>query len=300
MAGRPSGFKSEAARAAFCELYDEAIMRSAVSVEESDVATSFGSTHVLTAGDQSKPPLVALHALNFSSTMWLPLLPALTASHHVRMLDTVGGVNKSVATGITSSPRHVVAWMDEVLDALDVDHAPIVAASFGAWMAMQYCLARPQRVARLAMLAPAGIVGLFRIKWLLTNTVKTQISPNTTKAQWMLDSIVMERTRPQLRIDPWRPVAEQFIFGTPNFRRSLREPLPGMRCNIAPLAASGIPVLALIPRNETGHDGPKMARRYRQRLPHAQVELVDDSNHLVFIDQTDLVTDRLQTFLGVA
>ena len=116
----------------------------------------------------------------------------------------------------------------------------------------------------------------------------------------MLDSIVMGRTRPQLRIDPWRPVAEQFIFGTPNFRRSLREPLPGMRCNIAPLAASGIPVLALIPRNETGHDGPKMARRYRQRLPHAQVELVDDSNHLVFIDQTDLVTDRLQTFLGVA
>ena len=55
--------------------------------------------------------------------------------------------------------------MDEVLDALDVDHAPLVAASFGAWMAMQYCLARPQRVARLAMLAPAGIVGLFCIKW---------------------------------------------------------------------------------------------------------------------------------------
>jgi len=140
-----------------------------------------------------------------------------------------GTLSGSVLGYDDSRRRHVVAWMDEVLDALDVDHAPVVAASFGAWMAMQYCLARPQRVARLAMLAPAGIVGLFRIKWLLTNTVKTQISPNTTKAQWMLDSIAMERTRPQLRIDPWRPVAEQFIFGTPNFRRNLREPLPGMR-----------------------------------------------------------------------
>jgi pimeloyl-ACP methyl ester carboxylesterase len=300
MAGRPSGFKTEAARAAFYAMYDEAIARSAVPVDESAVATSFGTTHVLTAGDRSKPPLIALHALNFSSTMWLPLLPALTASHHVRLLDTVGGTNRSVATGITTSARHVVAWMDEVTDALDVDHAPLVSASFGGWMAMHYCLARPHRVARLAMLAPAGIVGSFRIKWMLTNFVKTQISPNMTKAQWMLDNLVIEGTRPKLRSDPWRPIAEQFIFGMPNFRRSLREPLPGLQCDIAPLAASGIPVLALIPRNETGHDGPKMARRYRQRLPHAQVELVDDSNHLIFIDQTDVVADRLQTFLSAA
>jgi pimeloyl-ACP methyl ester carboxylesterase len=70
-----------------------------------------------------------------------------------------------VATAITSSPRHVVAWMDEVLDALDIEHAPLVGSSFGAWMAMHYCLARPQRLARLAMLAPAGIVGSPRFTW---------------------------------------------------------------------------------------------------------------------------------------
>jgi pimeloyl-ACP methyl ester carboxylesterase len=86
----------------------------------------------------------------------------------------------------------------------------------------------------------------------------------------------------------------------PNFRRNFREPRPGMRCNIKPLAASRIPVLALIPRNGTGHDGPMMAQRYRQQLPHAQVELVDDSNHLVFIDRTDVATDQLQKFLCTA
>jgi hypothetical protein len=73
------------------------------------------------------------------------------------------------------------------------------------------------------------------------------------------------------------PIAHQFIYGMPNFRRNVREPRPGMRCNIQPLAARRIPVLALVPRNETGHDGPMMAQRYRQQLPHAQVELVDDS-----------------------
>jgi len=29
-----------------------------------------------------------------SSTMWLPILPALTRTHQVRMLDAVGDLNK--------------------------------------------------------------------------------------------------------------------------------------------------------------------------------------------------------------
>ena len=67
---------------------------------------------MLTAGDPSNPPLVALHAKSFSSTMWLPLLPTLTASHYVRMFDAVGDVNKSVATDVLSSPARVVGWIE--------------------------------------------------------------------------------------------------------------------------------------------------------------------------------------------
>ena len=44
-----------------------------------------------------------------SSTMWIPLLPALTAKHYVRMLDTVGHVNKSVATAVMSSSTQVIS-----------------------------------------------------------------------------------------------------------------------------------------------------------------------------------------------
>jgi len=294
---RPSGFKTEAAWATYCRLYDEAIALSPVPVQQSDIETAFGSTHVLTVGDRSKPPLIALHAMGFSSTMWLPLLPTLTASSQVLMLDAVGGVNKSVATGVMSSPARVVAWIDEALDALHVGRVALVGASIGGWMATTYALARPDRVARLALVPPAGIVGSLRVTWLVTMTLKTRFPPTAAKAQWMLDRLVMEKTRPQLRTDPWRPITEQFIFGMPNFRSNLREPRPGMRCNVTPLAASGVPLLALIPRDETGHDGPMMAQRYRQRLPQAQVQLVADSNHLMFIDRTDVVTDQLQKFL---
>jgi hypothetical protein len=78
---RASGFRSANERDAYGRLYDEAVGQSAVPVEESDVETSFGLTHVLNAGDPAKPPLLALHAKSFGSTMWLPLLPSLTATH---------------------------------------------------------------------------------------------------------------------------------------------------------------------------------------------------------------------------
>ena len=50
------------------------------------------------------------------------------------MLDADGGVHKSVATGVMSSPARVVDWIDEVLDTRAVERSAFVAASIGTWM----------------------------------------------------------------------------------------------------------------------------------------------------------------------
>ena len=68
--------------------------------------------------------------------------------------------------------------------------------------------------------------------------------------------------------------------------------------DIARLAAVDIPMLALVPADETLHDGREMAERFRQRLPNARVELVESANHLMFIDDPVLVGERLRVFLG--
>jgi pimeloyl-ACP methyl ester carboxylesterase len=293
---RPSAFKSAEARAAYCRLYDEAVGLSAVPVEESDIETSFGTTHVLTAGDPTKPPLVALHGMAISSTMWLPVLPALTASHHVRMLDGVGDVSKSVATAVMSSSAGVVEWIDEALDRLGVERAAFVGASFGSWMATEYAMARPDRVERLAVVCPAGIVSAQHAGWILRSVQAIRIRPTPAKLEAFIDSMAMAPSRPRMRTGPWRPIVQQLIVGMANFRRGLREARP-VRCNPQRLAASGIPVLALIGRDETLHDGSRMAERFRRQLPDGQVILVNDANHLIFIDQQDIVAEELQKFL---
>ena len=50
------------------------------------------------------------------------------------MLDADGGVHKSVATGVMSSPARVVEWIDEVLDTRAVERSAFVAALIGTWM----------------------------------------------------------------------------------------------------------------------------------------------------------------------
>ena len=293
---RSSAFKSDSARMEYCKLYDQAVALSPVPVEQSDVETSFGTTHVLTAGDPSKPPLIALHALSMSATMWRPLLPTLTEFHHVRMLDVPGDINKSVARVVMSSPTRVVDWINEVLDTLAIEGSTFVASSLGTWMATQYAMARPERVEQLAFVAPAGIVSQQHPKWIVEMMFKFRLRPTVSNAEWLLDTLVMESNRPLLRTDPWRPIAQQFIVGSATFRRKLREPHP-VKCNIERLAASGIPVLTVIPGDETLHDGPTMAGRFRQQLPHAQVELIEAANHLLVVDRTDVVAAQLQKFL---
>ena len=265
---RPSAFKSEEARAAYYRLYDEALALSEVPVEESDVETSFGATHVLAAGDPSKPPLVALHALSTSSTMWVPLLPTLTASRHVWMLDAVGDVGKSTATDVLSSPARMVDWIDEALDRLGVERAAFVAASLGTWMATRDAMARPDRVERLALVGPAGIVSPQHLSWTLRAIIDVRVRATPPAIEAFLDSHGPERTRQLMRTDPWRPIMQQLITGLATFRRGLREPRP-VHCDLGPLADSGIPVLVFIGRDETLHNGATMAERSRRRLPAA-------------------------------
>jgi pimeloyl-ACP methyl ester carboxylesterase len=68
-------------------------------------------------------------------------------------------------------------------------------------------------------------------------------------------------------------------------------------CDLQGLSSARIPVLAIIGRDESLYNGPKTATRFRQQLPEARIELVDDANHLVMVDQPEVVEKLLADFL---
>lgn len=292
---RLSKFRSDDARAAYLRLYDAALSASSVQVTESDVETSFGSTHVLHAGDRSKPSLVALHGSSISSTSWVPLLDTLTASHSVTMIDVIGEAAKA-----TKTTTDIVTWLDETMRALDIQRSAFVAASRGTWISTHYATVFPEKVERLALLCPVGIAGGMSPSFMVRGLAPL-VLPLKERHVWrVLDTMVVPQNRKMLRQQPWMPSMRQFVCGTTNFNMSLRNAQPRpwpfrSDCDLARLMA--IPVLAVIGRDESALNGPRAATMLRESLPDARVEVVDDANHMVMVDQAATVEKLLVEFL---
>jgi pimeloyl-ACP methyl ester carboxylesterase len=212
------------------------------------------------------------------------------------MVDAVGDLNKSVARRVLSSSAHVVAWIDETLDMLAVDSAALLGASIGSWMGACYAMAHPERVERLALVCPAGLVSRQHTRWLLSAIFAAMVRPTPERVTAFFDSMAMPTTAPRLREDPWRPVVQQFVEGTPGFRTRFNEARPRV-ASLDALAGCPFPILVLIGKEETLHDGNLMAQRFTQHLESADVVLVEDANHLLFIDQTEFVVENLREFL---
>jgi pimeloyl-ACP methyl ester carboxylesterase len=295
---RISAFRSDDARAAYCDLYDATLATSTIPVAESDVETSFGRTHVVTAGDSSKPPLVAVHALAFSSASWVPLLRTLAAEHSVTMIDAVGDLNKSVARKPITGVSHVVAWLDETLHVLGIERAATVGLSMGSWMATQYAMAFPERIERLALIAPVGLVSNQRLGWTLSGLFANYLRPTEARLETFIGSTTTPAGRQRLQEDPWRPIIQQYVTGTIGFHKPIVSLLRPSPCDLQRLASVPFPVLVMVGREESLHDGAKMASRLRRRLPHARIELIDGANHLIPIDQPEVTEKLLADFLN--
>jgi pimeloyl-ACP methyl ester carboxylesterase len=112
--------------------------------------------HVVEAGDG--PPVVALHG---SSTSSLSLMPLLERVDGVRVLavDRPGfGLSESVHVPRERFRDAAVEFVDEVLDALDIDSCALAGQSMGGTWAVWYAHARPARVRRLALLSSSPLL----------------------------------------------------------------------------------------------------------------------------------------------
>lgn len=105
------------------------------------------------AGPHGDLPVVLLHAGIADRRMWDPQWPALTADRDVVRLDLRGFGESVVRPGGALSP------VDDVLDTLaelGIERCHLVGASFGAGVAVEVALTRPELVRSLLLSAPGG------------------------------------------------------------------------------------------------------------------------------------------------
>lgn len=102
--------------------------------------------------------IVLIHGFGDSAETWIHLLPPLAAARRVLAPDLPGfGRTPIPPEGMRFGAS--VRYLDAFLDALGVERAVLVGNSLGGAIALRYAADRPERVAELFLLAPAGLHG---------------------------------------------------------------------------------------------------------------------------------------------
>lgn len=114
-------------------------------------------TRCLAAGPVDAPAVLLLHGTAGSLENFCANVEALSRHFRVIAIDMLG-------CGLTDKPARDYLIADyaqhaaDVLSALGIERASVIGVSLGSWVGAAMALAHPERVQRLVMIAPAGII----------------------------------------------------------------------------------------------------------------------------------------------
>jgi pimeloyl-ACP methyl ester carboxylesterase len=257
--------------------------------EEREIPTRFGKTHVVISGPEEASPLVLLHGYMATLMMWAPNIADLSTDYRVYAIDVMGQPGKSIPDEPVRNAADYVAWLTATLNGLHLDRISLVGMSYGGWLALNYALAAPERVQKLALLSPAGsllpIVRQFSLRGVLMSLFPTHFTVKSFM-HWLGFT------------DSRRDVFELMYLGLKHFR------IPPDTLRVMPtvfsddaLGAMHVPTLLLMGEHEVIYDSTAALARARRLIPDFRGELVPSSSHDMCFTQHRIVDARVLEFL---
>ncbi|WP_163782497.1 alpha/beta fold hydrolase [Myxococcus vastator] len=153
-----SAFKGEQAKAVLSRWHDHFRGRLRVPTESRTVQTRVGDTHVLVGGPEAAPNVVVLHGALASSAHVLHELAPLLERFRLHAVDVVGQSVKSADVRPSVANNDYGEWLRDVLDGLALQRPHVVGVSWGGFVSIRLAAIAPERIDRLALLFPAGVV----------------------------------------------------------------------------------------------------------------------------------------------
>ena len=280
-------FTSPDVESSYQRAYDEAMVQWPVPFESLFVPTSFGETHVVAAGEPSAPPLVLLHGKYASSTQWIANIAAFAERFRCYAVDSISDIGKSIPTSIPRSRAAHARWLAEVLDALQVERAQLVAISFGGFLALNFALRYPGRVAALVCMSPGVAFAPFTARWVGASAAAL-LFPGERTIRALMERLSV---RGYAQDDP---LLRQRIIGITHARPRWL-PLPFIWANR--LRGLEPPMMLLLGDREIMYRPHAALRSARRRLPQARVEIVRNCGHSMNRDQPEIINRLTLDFL---
>jgi len=281
-------FRNPAAEKRYFAAYDRAMAECPEPGAVFDIRTRHGITRVYRYGGDG-PSIALLPGLMATSACYAALLPALAGSCTVYAIDTLGEAGGSVQKAPFKDIRDRAGALDDVFDHLGLTGVHLVGGSTGGWHAVNQAIHFPGRLASIGLLDPT-----------------TVSAPFARKVFWYgLPAAVLDSERVWRRYLTWS--AGEDILDQP----AARLVLAGIRCyraripfQVCPseetLRSLEVPTLALFGGRSAVHDSADAAARLENLLPQADVEILPDAGHYLYLrpDDRDSIIDRVLKWVG--
>ncbi|HWC87956.1 MAG TPA: alpha/beta hydrolase [Solirubrobacteraceae bacterium] len=244
-------------------------------------------------------PVLYLHGAPTSSDDWIPFLE-LTGG----IAPDLPGFGRSGKSGhLDYSMAGHAGFLGRLLAELDIDRVKLVAHDWGAAGGLVWAQRDPDRVERLVLSDAVPLLPGFEWRHRLAKAWRTpglgELVMGST-ARWMLARALRRGT---VRDDAWteeraRAVWEQFDHGTQRAMLRMYRDADPPRLAGAGLGLEELDAPALIVWGERDPWlGPELAHRYSERLPRAEVEVIEGAGHWPWLDRPELI-ERIAAFLN--
>ena len=214
------------------------------------------------------PPVVLLHGAASNALAWMGDIGEYSKRLRVYAVDLPGEPGRSSHNRPPWQGPAYVEWMEDLLGGLALQQAALVGISQGGWTALKYATAEPQRVARLVLLAPAGVTTA-RASFLLRVIPLALLGRRGGEA---INRITFGK-------QPIHPDAVAYM----NTIMAHFKPRIGALPNFTDeeLARLGMPTLLVVGAQDAIYPSEKTAARLEGLLPNLTVRMLPEMGHVL-------------------
>jgi pimeloyl-ACP methyl ester carboxylesterase len=287
-----SRFRSAEHQATFDAAYDRALAACPPGTTTSDVSTTYGTTCVHGWGTSSAddPPIVLLHGVAVASPSWFGVIGALSSMDRwVLAIDTITDAGRSRGSRPVADAEALAGWLHEVLAEIAPRGAHLVGLSFGAWLALNQSVRRPDDVVSAVIVDPPLAFGLPPM------SKGASMIPDAIRAKLQQGDAPVHRLLARMNggVHPDQPVLDLSVRGLRSFH--LVQPRP-KRFSADQLRSIRVPVLVMV-GDRSPVNVPRRVEQAASAIPDVVVEVVRGAGHAIPMDAPEEFARRVMEFI---
>jgi pimeloyl-ACP methyl ester carboxylesterase len=289
-------FKSAAAREEYLAFYTAAAQKLwPVPFENLVVNTGYGPTYARVSGPKGAPPLVLLPGITATSLMWAPNVAAWSRDYRVYAVDLMSDYGLSKDTKVLWRAKDYLLWLDDYFNRLGfTDRFNLVGMSYGGWLAAIYAVAHPERLRKVALLAPGATVLRMNREFLKRSAFSGLLGGDASNHlfYWLFADGVSHPERCMINIEDFGNCLYMgfkcfqqrfFVYLSVLSDREWRELKP--------------PTLFLVGEHEKLYDAGQALARLRRVAPQVRTGLIPEAGHDLTMVQAELINNKVLDFL---